>query len=215
MFSCDKPKFKSTSPESVSCKAKRMREKMIMVVDIETSGPNIISNAILAIGYCIGDMFGSVIEKRRINVAMEDDHEFDSDCVKTFWSRGDMPTILSNLQRNAISPKNAIQEFIGDVDRFDRVYDLTIASDNPAFDFTFVAYYLNKYLSRKPLHYRFGTQHRFLTDLRSFSSGFRHGSQSKGPVWRGAPGVKYDHYPENDAEVLYLRHCNLLLHRGH
>jgi hypothetical protein len=54
----------------------------------------------------------------------------------------------------------------------DLEYDVMIVSDNASFDFGFINYYLAKYMSRRPLNYKFGHPdgYRTLCDTDSYNS---------------------------------------------
>ena len=173
---------------------------MIMVVDIETSGPSVIKNGILSIGYCLGDMNGNIHEKKRIDVHIGD-KIFDPYCKTNFWDKSGPKEVLLALQKAPMAPKDAIQKFMNRVDEFDHNYALMIMSDNPSFDLYFINYYIDIYMDRKPINYQFGKTYRPIMDFNSFSKG------RFGPMYRKHMHIdslgKHDHYPDNDAEYIF------------
>lgn len=180
----------------------RRQSKMYLSVDIETSGPSVMTNGILAIGLCLGDSTGNTVIKKRIDVQLDLIHSFDPVCVENFWLKSGPQKVLKVIQANPIPAVEAIKLFIDFVDEYDSKYNLEIISDNPTFDFYFLNFYLDKYLYRKPLNYKFGHTYRTLTDSTSFLRGFF------GPKYRNMtvkfPGIKHDHFPENDAEYILM-----------
>src|ERR1700744_5540510 len=124
----------------------------ILAVDIETSGSSILKHGIIAIGYCLGDNKGNVIIKKRIHVKLDTGKIFEKRCMETFWNKN--LDKLEILKQNAKEPKNAITEFINDIDSFEDEYDLRIITDNASFDIGFLNYYLELYLDRLPLSYK-------------------------------------------------------------
>lgn len=181
-------------------------ETKILAVDIETSGPSLKSNGILAIGICLGDLRGNVDKKERINVCLEEEHCFDDVCLSNFWNKPGPSLVLRTIQIDPLTPKDAIQKFVSILDEYDRLYNLTIVSDNPTFDFYFLSYYMDKYLCRKPLNYKFGKTYRNLVDTCSFSRGHRLRSGDKRLTQNMSKDIKHDHLPENDAEYIYTRY---------
>ena len=179
------------------------KPKMIVAVDIETSGPSVLRNGILAIGFCLGDMKGSVIQKKRIHVALDDHHTFDERCLTDFWDKPANKKVLETIQVNTSPPAKAIREFVQAIDTFDEHYQVSLVSDNPTFDFYFLNYYLDYYLKRKPLNYMFGEIYRSLIDSKSFLRRYL-GCNYRKSMQLKFHGVKHDHFPENDAEYIYL-----------
>ena len=174
---------------------------MILVIDIETSGPSVTKNGILAIGYCLGDLNGRVYDKRRIDLQLMD-KVFDEQCKKDFWETTGPDEVLKTIQQAPLSPKEAMSKFILLLDDYDTQYHLTIMSDNPSFDFYFINYYMDIYADRRPINYQFGKTYRPLINFNSFSKG-RFGACYRKHPSRNLHTIKHDHYPENDAEFIY------------
>lgn len=177
------------------------KKQYIFAVDIETSGPSVLRNGILAIGWCKGNVEGTVFTKKRLHVKMDKDLVFDDVCLE-FWNRPEQSAALKEIQTSPISPKEAMMEFASELDKCDTDYHTLLVSDNPSFDFMFLGHYFEKYLSRKPLAYRFGVEHRKLYDSNSFLHGV-FGSNYWKYVQHNLVGTRSNHLPDNDAEVIY------------
>ena len=125
------------------------KTKIVLSIDIETSGCNLIDNGILAIGYCIGNLDGEVVFKDRINMLLDDGCYFEERCVKEFWSKHE--DVLKIIQEDAVGPHIGIRSFVDMVYDLEDQYELIIISDNPVFDIGFINYYMAKYLKCRPL----------------------------------------------------------------
>ena len=177
------------------------KQRMVLVIDIETSGPSVTKNGILAIGYCLGDSNGRIYDKCRIDVDLMD-RVFDEQCKKDFWDTPGPSEVLKTIQRSPLHPKEAMTQFIDMLDKYDTMYNLTIMSDNPSFDFYFISYYMDLFADRRPINYRFGTTYRPVIDFNSYSKG-RFGTGYRKHPSRSQSKVQYDHFPDNDAEFVY------------
>lgn len=60
------------------------KQIVLLAIDIETNGPDVLRHEIISIGYCIGDTDGKIFTKGRINFRFST--EFEPSCGK-FWSR--------------------------------------------------------------------------------------------------------------------------------
>jgi hypothetical protein len=186
-----------------------MLDSMVLAIDIETSGPSLLKNGILSIGYCLGTTTGSVVHKKRIDVRLEPHHEFDPLCLAEFWEKEGPKQVLHTIQQAPWSPAEAIRAFVADLDAYDTQYRLTVLSDNPAFDFYFLSYYMEVYLGRKSLQYKHGLTYRSVVDSASLARG-RLGSQYRSSMRQVFPNVYHDHFPDNDAEYIYMCYVTIL-----
>ena len=192
---------------------------IICAIDIETSGPNIIKNGIISIGYCIGSINGKVLIKKRINMLLDNECSFDNDTLQNFWMKH--LDILDKLRENQISPKDGMNEFIKDIDDYDSKYKLIIISDNVSFDISFVNYYLAKYLDRKPLSYKLNKYYRSIYDTDSYARGILNQNYDNLSVNDLDLIKKYKltitskksqaHYPDDDAFYIYELHRKVIL----
>jgi hypothetical protein len=192
---------------------------LICSIDIETSGPQIIKNGIISLGYCIGSLHGKTLVKKRINMKLDDNHTFDEDTYNKFWLKH--IDILDKLKENQVDPKTGMNEFIKDVDEYDSKYKLIIVSDNPSFDLAFVNYYLAKYLDRKPLTYKLNSYYRPVYDTDSYSRGVMNQTYDNIRVndldlikkFRLTITSNKDqsHYPDDDAFYIYELHRKIIV----
>ena len=184
----------------------------IISIDIETSGPNVLKNGIIAIGYCVGDEFGNVVQKSRIHLNLESDHVFDVHCQESFWNILKNKHLLKIFKKNSLHPCDAIYKFIEILDNLDREHSVTIISDNPSFDISFINFYVSKYMERRPISFKFGKEcYRPVLDSKSFIKGV---VSSKPYVFTQDVikryNLKNDHLPDNDAEVIYYSYIEAL-----
>lgn len=188
----------------------------IFSIDIETSGCNLISNGIISIGYCLGDVSGNVVEKERISFCLEN-MVFEQRCYDEFWSKN--YDILHVLQLEAKPILQQIKKFADKLDEFDSKYDLRIISDNKDFDLAFINYYFAKYLDRKPINYKFGSnEYRPTYDTDSYSRGVMQMNYDN--IWTSDKTLMekfnfnieciHSHYPDDDAEYIYKYHTSLI-----
>ena len=193
---------------------------ILCAIDIETSGPNILKNGIISIGYCIGNIIGQIYLKKRINIKT-DDIIFDPETEK-FWYKH--ISILELLKVNQIAPEEAMKEFIQDIDKYDLMGKLIIISDNITFDIGFLNYYLAKYLDRHPLTYRLGKEFRPVYDIDSYARGILQKDYQS--IWTHdlelETKLKFKikrnkdliHTPDNDAEYIYNLHRMTLIRKN-
>jgi DNA polymerase III epsilon subunit-like protein len=187
----------------------------LLALDIETTGANLIHNAMIAIGFCLGDPLGNVIEKGRFCFAMEKHHVYEKRALTEFWDHH--KDILEIITKEARPIESEIKRFADILDGFDKKYDLRIITDNPQFDVGFINYYFAKYLNRNPISYKFGTIYRPIYDTDSYSRGvLKMGYKS---MWTDDKFIsekfqlqvtaKPTHLPDDDAEYIYKFHTSL------
>ena len=181
---------------------------LLIALDIETSGPSVLKNGILSIGYCVGDYQGKILQRKRIDVSLDEGMTFDETTVKNFWQKGSKPKVLKDIQRSTISAKAGAKQFAAMLDAYDSKYKVDVLTDNPTFDIHFINYYLDKYLGRKAINYLFGVTYTPRTiDTSSFLRGkYRDKSQE---IFHFGD-VRFRHYPEHDAHFIYARYLNSL-----
>lgn len=195
-----------------------MKDIAIFAVDIETSGPSFSRNGIIAIGYCVGLLDGTVISKKRICMDLPENSCFNERCWTTFWNF--QQDILKELQQNTVTPELGIREFSNDLHIFEQLYNLKIVSDNPVFDIGFINYYLDKYLNDKPMYYtRDGLTYRTVYDMNSYNFGVCHQRYDQPTIEDSEiiekfgidlNNVIHDHRPENDAHYIYEFHRQMM-----
>jgi hypothetical protein len=191
---------------------------VLCAIDIETSGPKLIKNGILSIGICAGSVTGSILMKKRFDLNLEGEQQYDPETYEKFWTKNIL--VLEEIKKNAIHPRDAMINFMESIDYLDERYQLIIISDCVTFDIGFINYYLSKYLDRKPLTYNYKGEFRPVYDSDCYS--------------RGAVGASYrniytddslvmkklkfivnrngiSHMPEDDAEYIYNMHRMVLI----
>ncbi len=191
---------------------------LLCAIDIETSGPKLIKNGILSIGICAGTISGNIIVKKRIDVDLEDEQDYDKDTYDNFWIKN--VDVLNEIKKNPLQPKNAILELMKIIDYLDQNFQLIIISDCVSFDVGFINYYLAKYLDRKPLTYNYKGEFRPVYDSDSYNRGVIKASYKQiytndNIIMRKLKfeirqnGLK--HMPDDDAEYIYNLHRMVLI----
>lgn len=195
------------------------KEKILVAIDIETTGPHMTKNAIIGIGIYAGRLNGVQIFKKCIKLQKED-RIFDKDCFEQFWSKH--KDLLEFLETDAHSIKNGLEIFINALDNLDELFDVILISDSLDFDFGFINYYLAQYLDRLPLAYinGDGNKYRPRFDTDSFSRGIV--KMNYDNMWTSDSDIRKimeiklskdiaaDHNPANDAEYIYHQHLAIL-----
>jgi hypothetical protein len=195
------------------------KDKVLFAVDIEGSGSSFGQNGIVAIGWCVGDLHGRVLEKKRVSLKLHR-RTFEPRCLTEYWSKPAQAAQLAVFQSEALEPAAAMKIFIDAVDSFESRYDLVILTDNPSYDIAWLNYYLDHYLGRSPLNYmKDQTTYRGVRDVFQFAfyrkmKQAEAGGQGK---WffdmekykAGLDKLKeanlHDHWPENDAEYIFRK----------
>lgn len=186
----------------------------VMAIDIETGGQLIGSAPLVAIGWCLGGMDGKVVLKGRVSLAIETGHQFEKRCLEEYWYASPVQQAqLETFRSEAVPIKDGLVHFLGQVGKAEAMYkQLYLVSDNPAFDFAFLNYYLAHYLHWLPLSYQVGngkyrgglgdewyvvrkvTRNRFAVLPSTVSQVAKRVSEV----------VTHDHWPENDAHHIFL-----------
>lgn len=186
----------------------------VLALDIETNGSYPLMNEIVSIGYCVGDEEGSIVETGRFDMKVTT--PFEPKCYNDFWSKH--MDIYEILQKHAVEPATAMRNFVDFVDHWDDLSELRIITDNPAFDVKFIDIAMNRYLNRRPLHYKHDKYYRPIYDTDSYARGVL-GLQLD-EEWTSDDQVMrelgfsvesiHDHMPEHDAEYIYRMHIATL-----
>jgi len=191
---------------------------LLCAIDIETSGPKLIKNGILSIGICAGTISGNIIVKKRIDVELEDEQDYDKDTYDNFWIKN--LDILNEIKKRPLKPKVAVGELMKIIDYLDENFQLIIISDCVSFDVGFINYYLAKYLDRKPLTYNYKGDFRPVYDSDSYNRGVIKASYKQiytndNIIMRK---LKFEirqngskHMPDDDAEYIYNLHRMVLI----
>ena len=137
--------------------------------------------------------------------------QFEERSVKEFWSNH--LDKLKEFQKEAVDRDIAIHKFLEIIDKYDDNYDVVILCDNPAFDISYLSYYMSFYANRNSLHYNKYNKYRgIFTIEKYFNKNLSEYNFSAEKVKNilSKITVKKDHYPENDAEYNYRCLISLL-----
>jgi len=196
-------------PDATTVQPFIRKQKVLFAVDIECSGGSFSQNGIIAIGYCVGTLDGQVLEKKRISMSLLK-RVFEPRCWNEYWVKPKQAEQLKEFQKYEVHPFVAMTQFISAVDRYEDKYDVTILTDNPAYDIAWLNMYLDLYLGRLALAYTKNQVYRGVKDPYEWAM--------KRKIKTGVPWsfntYKYnseiaklkelhDHWPENDAESIF------------
>lgn len=198
---------------------------MMFVIDIEGRGPSASRNGIVSIGVCVGTKPTDsttppgVIAKHRFDLLPLPAQTMDPKCKATFWDL-QPNNLLSILQDSAVEASVGIKAFRECLDSYaSSDPDLYILSDNPAYDFAYIDYYLDLF-GHPTLAYKADLSWRPLHDADSYTRGLLRYQTDKQWVSNNqiASSLNLDtqmpaltsHMPEDDAEGIYRFHYALL-----
>lgn len=144
--------------------------------------------------------------------------EFDDRCLREFWSKNQDK--LAVMQKNAIDPLVAIGQFRALLDKWDdkKEWEAVVISDNVAYDCRMINHYLSL-AGLLSLSYDSTGAYRSNFDTDSYARGME--KMDYDSLWVSDDDLikKYeipvdkdahDHFPENDAEVIYRLHVGLV-----
>lgn len=201
-----------------------MSKDLIYSIDVETTGSNLEQNELVAYGYCVGDFEGNVLEKGRFSFEF-DEKKCEPRCMEEYWSRPLQKEQLKQFKEDALDPKVAMEKVVQTLDKYEKDNNVTILTDNPAFDIAYTNIYLNRYTKRPILQYsvrkvcdskcdgdseisyrgvydilELAIEHspkKFIFNAHKIKTAIDEISSGQGP--------KHDHWPENDAEYNYRK----------
>jgi hypothetical protein len=125
---------------------------VFVAFDTEARGMSPMRHGMNAIGVCVTDENGLVINKRFWALKPLPGQDFEQCCLDEFWSKPEMREIRERIDREAIEPGEAIAGFynlLADLGKWNRV---VLVGDAPYFDVPMITYYLD-YFGYPPLHY--------------------------------------------------------------
>lgn len=147
-------------------KRKPTSKQHVLAFDIETTGCNLQSNAIMSIGASVQDEDMIEVDMFSVNLEIPKNKKFEEKCVLEVWSKH--PEALARATENPIAPVTAMRSFEKWLDAVEEKYEnLTIISDNPAFDMQWLNFYLNQYTGRRPINYDKKEKYRLIWDSHS------------------------------------------------
>lgn len=203
-----------------------VKERVILAIDIEARGQNMVHHGMLSLGWCLGkaDTF-EIIEKRRMSLMPLGKQCYEPDCFDGFWSK--RLWLKDLLEKEAVSPDYAIAEFDNAVYKYETEYDLVaVVSDHPSFDIGMLNYYRN-YFGYKSMHYRVSKKDKYRNIY--CTDGYARGAAGmhyvSGEWWVDDDKIadffgfkrtiEATHYPDEDAASIYEMHVKTLLAVAH
>ncbi len=192
---------------------------VIIGLDIEGRGPSPKRNGIISIGVCVSSLDGQTRALRRFSMEKLSGQTFDEKCLTEFWA----PYIhnLKQLQYEATDAETAMTDFRALLDQYPDAY---IVTDCPAYDITFINYYLD-YFDLPLIHFKRtvgGIVFRPIHDTDSYARGKMNMGFAPDDIWvdndkvsqqRGLELIpKGSHMPDLDAEHIVLHHIQTITH---
>ena len=187
-----------------------------LAFDIEKAGCLPIRHPVIAVGVCLGDEDGLIIEKKRwtFQVQWPDDlknpshyGDFEPRCWEEFWSK-QKPELIAELKQDAKPQKEGWNDFVKWVDELEKKYSkIVLLSDNPGYDLGAIDVNLERYTERMPLRYA-STTGDYRSLIVSDDAYYIASEDTMMAVKeeRLFPFVQPDHRPENDAEVVFRQY---------
>jgi len=193
------------------------KKTILVALDIEKAGCQLMTHPIISIGWCIGDTDGTVLDKSSLNIQTDwpitnesgkviQYGAFEPRCWDEFWSK-QSPELIRELKRDTIPQPVALQYFSSFLDSLENKYPenthkIKFLSDNAAFDIATLDYNLEIYAGRRPLCYSKTGKYREVEALDNMLDMLPSEIVNVEKV-KINDLVKHDHHPANDAEVIY------------
>lgn len=197
----------TTMPISVSSDA-----PVYLAVDIEKVD-DYQSSPIVAFGVCLGDAHGVILESHAWYPAMPKDGKFGERCKAEFWDK--QPGLYERFAERAGDTATVYVGFAAWLNGLEARYsNITILSDNPAYDLSSLDRQLERYCSRLPTRYTSLGKYRWVSDWSERADRLGCYGKVKARVATamamayGANIADYAHNPEVDAEQIYR--CSVL-----
>lgn len=191
-----------------------------VAIDIETRGDSGRKNGIVSVGLAKMPANGTGVIKLRFDLAPLPGQHFEQRCLDEFWHKNEaMRALLAKLTAQPLPALEGIAAFRAAIDA---IPDPIFLSDNPAFDFGIINYYLD--LADLPsLRYdATRTKYRSVYD----TNGYARGAARLTYATRGtndaaiakqlgavdAPNeeLMHNHDPADDAEYILLHHLAIV-----
>lgn len=190
-----------------------------VAIDIETSGPYMRKNALLAFGVCVMRRdTGEVLMKKGYYLGVEQGTVYDPVTWESFWSKN--LDVLREIDAKAktSSPATVMYQFAEDIDAFGTSDNLTLVSDNPAYDIPWLLDRLQLYMmeaSGRSRHILKQTSYTMPVSTECYARGVM---QMTGNMTKIRDMLKFlgleklpdhivhDHRPENDAHAIAYLH---------
>lgn len=178
---------------------------MYCAIDIEKAGAKF-THKVLAVSFIVGRKNYFKIEKRlTVCFPVPEENEFESRCLKEFWSKPEMKEILDRIRKEACKSEeeavDKIDSFLNDLEKEYPDQEIEFVSDNPSFDVSAVDYLLLTYKGRLPMRYTSKGKYRYISDPSERL--WVMGKTQQAKEYINEKIVEHDHWPENDATYIY------------
>ena len=191
------------------------RKPALVCVDVETSGPRVSRNGILAIGIAVYFAPDNIVSYC-FPALLEQGKVFDPITLRFFWDKH--TSLLEKLRSEAEPLRDALGRFLAALDYYDETFNVTLVLDNPAFDCAFLNDAMDRLYQRKGVCYALDKRFRMPIDMRSFGIGALHGErafQAFRSNLLAERGLVITHSPDEDCVVnLQVYAATLELARG-
>jgi DNA polymerase III epsilon subunit-like protein len=184
-------------------------------VDIETTGPNMATNYMIAFGaYAISyDPVNNVATSvDKFYGAMSPPtkllHGFDEKCYAEYWSK--QPDLLKKFEQDAKDPREVMPAFYAWISKLSNVI---IVSDFPEYDVAWINMYLALYASKGPLYLLGGFNPTIAIDdiYRGNLNAGGWGVTKRISDKYGFTPKNETHHPTEDAEAIVTNYVNFLI----
>jgi hypothetical protein len=199
----EKRKRQQKEKKKVVKKAKvETPRKGYWVIDIEKSG-DVTPLGIVAVASLLGDTEGNIIKEQVVCFKVPKESDFEERCWKEFWNKPGMRAILDRIIKESKSTASClkdIEEFKAAAEKEFPGRNLTIVSDNPAFDIADLDYLRYTLSDAKKLRYTAEGTYRSISDPSEQLEALGLYKKAKAEIEAKFP---HDHWPGNDVRHIY------------
>lgn len=180
-----------------------MADITYVALDIEKAGA-MNKYPIVSIGWCVGDSNGNVLEKRKLNLQVDWNHDFEPRCWNEFWAK--MPLeLIESLKLNALPQPEGFAYFSNWLNQLEEKYNkIVFLSDNASFDIAALDNNLERYCGRMPLRYT--SDNRYRSIIAPDDILWTINRDKLEDLYKQYS----DHDPSNDAECIYRQYMEVL-----
>lgn len=180
----------------------RKKKNVYVSHDIEKAGSQY-KHPVVSLGLCIGDGFGNILHKERINFKVRWFEDFEQRAVDQFWSKlsdAVMKNFFVPAPLSELEGWTRVRDYLDTLEKDypESEYNIVFLTDDPSFDTATIDYNLEKHFQRLPMRYSSTGQYRSLRVVDELFDTLPMKTREK-----FKPSVIADHSPDNDAEFLY------------
>ena len=204
-----------------------MSNILLLAVDIEKCGSNLIAHPVISVGFCLADAKGVVLEKKKINFEVnwwECNEEgvvttygdFEERCCVEFWSKQPSNIIEACKCNPAPLPVAKawaeVRSYIDHLEVRFPGHKIKFLSDNASFDVATIDYGLELYTGRVPMRYTTTGNYRSVVAADDMFDMLPKDVQKQ--AMKEIDGVvQHDHDPVNDAHHILLQFVKAVEYR--